>query len=159
MAVAISPTVTAASGPSQFVAEPSLQRVRLTCACIAALEAKKGTPFDVIHDMEGLAARDDLGDVPIRKTVFGEMVRAMQKIDPAIPFSMRGFQQALGVTDEQVHDIGCWCHEKKRTMLGSVGADRMRALRNGNLGQYRAYPRSGLIGPVQPVAAVDGFRN
>ncbi len=125
--------------PPPIVAKPAPTREQLLAACITALDAASETSYDVIPDMEGKAKAGTLGNAAIRKTVFGTMVKAMQKLDPTIPYTMTGFQTAVGATDENAHDIGCWCHEKSEVMLGSVGAERMRMLRDGTLGQYREH--------------------
>jgi len=130
---------TAARQTSVRAPAPIPTRAELIKACIAALTAKSEKRFyDVIHDVEGLAKQGRLADTPIAGTIFEPMLDAMRKLDPSIKKNLTGFQDAFGATDENVHDLACYCLEESEVMTGLQGINRMTLFAQGLLGAYRS---------------------
>ncbi len=102
-------------------------RTELLALAAEALHAEGETLFGTIHGVEDMELAK-LEAISTAGTIFAPVVTALNAHGVPTKETVGDVMRILSLTQHDVHEIACWCHEQSATMTAFVGGNRLQTV-------------------------------
>lgn len=121
---------------SSVVFPKALTKAEMIETVIAAFKENGNRQFSTMKNVEGTDPAA-LRETSVANNALGFVVSTLQAHRVPINQTAGSVMQVLGIGQEQLHDLVCFCLEQSDFVAGSTMAARFTSLQDGTLAGYR----------------------